>query len=220
MSVPGLLDLLGLPGVLLEPGVHELYPSSGLPWRGCLGSGGDDVLLVLLALSELLAVEPVHLLHLVVLLHTLLLHHLLRLLLGSFELPLHLHLLPDLGLHDLLGHLGVDSHQSVLLSLELLLGDGETLVVVLLLVLGEPSGEVLMVLEAEPAVAPVDDLLPLPGSEHLLGYGQCLRQTVDIIVLHGLPRHNLDLSVCLLLILLLLQLPILLRHPLLPNLQG
>ena len=180
------------------------------------------VLLLVLQLPLRLVVHLAHLAQLVHLRHAFLTHHRLRLLLRLFQFFLDAQLAPHLRLEDLLGDAGVDGHQSILLLLELLLGDGRFLEVVLLLVVGKPLGELVVVLKSEPPVRVIDDFLSGTISEHVLGDGQGFGQLVDIVILHLLLLDDLDLHVLALLdalLQLLLLLLLVLLHLLAPPLH-
>lgn len=193
MHLPSLLDL-HRSLILLHPLIHVTNVATVLA-AASVALLAHHVLLLVLQLTLRLVVQLAHLAQLVHLCHTLLTHHCLRLLLGLLQFFLDAQLATHLRLEDLLGDAGVDGHQPLLLLLELFFSDGRLLEVVLLLVFGKPLGELVVVLESEPPVGVIDDLLSGTISEHFLSDRQGFSQLVDIVVLHLLLLDDLDLHV-------------------------
>lgn len=214
MHLPLLLNPFAGPLILFEPGVH-IFNIPTLLAPNPLKPLTDHILLLILIGLKLLLIHLIDFLHLMVFVHSLLIENLLCSLLYFSELAVELHLLTDFGLEDFLWGAGVDGGEAGLLSLVLFFGDGHHFEVVLFLVVGEPGGEGVVVLEGVAAVAGVDYVLAVAVAEHLLGDSQCLRKAIDIIILHSFGRNNLDLALLLIILFgrgLLLFLPLPIEH--------
>ena len=145
------LPNLQRPLILLHAAINVLDVAAVLA-LGSLALGSDHVLLLVLEVALDLVVHAADLAQFVVLRHSLLTHHLFRLLLSLLQFALHPYLSAHAGLHDLLGHAGVDSHQTLFFTLEFLLCYRRLLEVVLLFVLGEPFRQLVVVLETVPPI--------------------------------------------------------------------
>ena len=133
--------------VLFHPRIHVLHVTTVFTTASLILLA-HHILLLVLQLPLALVVKLTNLLQFVGLSHTFLTHYVLGLLLSLLQFLLHSHFPPHSGLHDLLGHSGVDGHESLLLSLKLLLRDGHVLKAVLLFVFSKPLGKLPMVFVA------------------------------------------------------------------------